>query len=245
MLNAVLALVGVSILIAVHLLARRLWPVEEGPRSSSLSIAGGAATAYVFVHLLPELAAAQQEVADAAPGVVPWLERHAYLLALVGLAVFYGLEGHARASGKERDRTGRGEDAVAPVALLAFLVFAAYNFLIGYLLFEAGEDSTADMVLFGVAMGVHLVVIDHALRRQHREAYRHVGRWLLSAGLLAGWAAGLTTEFSDAALGLGMAFLAGGIILNTLKEELPEDRRSRFGYFALGAGAYSALLLAL
>ena len=39
------------------------------------------------------------------------------------------------------------------------------------------------------------------------------------------------------------AFLAGGIILNVLKEELPEDRQSRFSAFALGAIAYAAVLL--
>ena len=40
------------------------------------------------------------------------------------------------------------------------------------------------------------------------------------------------------------ALLAGGIILNVLKEELPEERKSRFWAFALGAGTYAALLLA-
>ena len=40
------------------------------------------------------------------------------------------------------------------------------------------------------------------------------------------------------------AFLAGGIVLNVLKEELPEQRESHFWAFALGTGLYAALLLA-
>ena len=40
------------------------------------------------------------------------------------------------------------------------------------------------------------------------------------------------------------AFLAGGIVLNVLKEELPEERESHFSAFALGTGLYAALLLA-
>jgi hypothetical protein len=40
------------------------------------------------------------------------------------------------------------------------------------------------------------------------------------------------------------AFVGGSVILNVLKEELPEDRQSRFGAFLVGAAAYSALLLA-
>ena len=40
------------------------------------------------------------------------------------------------------------------------------------------------------------------------------------------------------------AFLAGGTILNVLKEELPERRHGHFSAFVLGAGIYAAVLLA-
>lgn len=46
------------------------------------------------------------------------------------------------------------------------------------------------------------------------------------------------------ALAALFAFLAGGVILNVLKEELPEERESRFSAFAGGALLYAALLLA-
>jgi hypothetical protein len=46
------------------------------------------------------------------------------------------------------------------------------------------------------------------------------------------------------ALSVPFAILAGGIVLNVLKEELPEERQSRFGAFALGTGLYTLLLLA-
>ena len=36
------------------------------------------------------------------------------------------------------------------------------------------------------------------------------------------------------------AFLAGGVVLNVLKKELPEERESRFLLFALGLAAYAA-----
>ncbi|HWN44540.1 MAG TPA: hypothetical protein VNW71_20115 [Thermoanaerobaculia bacterium] len=48
-----------------------------------------------------------------------------------------------------------------------------------------------------------------------------------------------------APLALLFAFLAGGIVLNILKEELPSERESRFSAFALGAGSYAAILLLL
>ena len=68
------------------------------------------------------------------------------------------------------------------------------------------------------------------------------GAWVLE-GAWVGWAAGLATELSRAAVGMLFAFLAGGVILNVLKEELPEERQSRFLPFALGAGLYTAVLL--
>jgi hypothetical protein len=38
-------------------------------------------------------------------------------------------------------------------------------------------------------------------------------------------------------------FLAGGVVMNVLKEELPEERESRFWAFLLGAGLYAGVLL--
>ena len=49
-----------------------------------------------------------------------------------------------------------------------------------------------------------------------------------------------------AAGGVSVAYvfvLAGGVMLNVLKEELPEECQSRFWAFAFGAGAYTVILL--
>ncbi len=58
-----------------------------------------------------------------------------------------------------------------------------------------------------------------------------------------GWAAGAATTVSAAAVDALFAFLAGGVVLNVLKEELPEERRSRFWPFAAGTAGYAVLLL--
>ena len=39
------------------------------------------------------------------------------------------------------------------------------------------------------------------------------------------------------------AVLVGGVILNVLKEELPEERQNRFADFALGASVYVVVLI--
>jgi hypothetical protein len=44
-------------------------------------------------------------------------------------------------------------------------------------------------------------------------------------------------------LGLLFSFLAGGVVLNVLKEELPEERKSNFWAFLFGVVFYAGLLL--
>jgi zinc transporter ZupT len=207
-----------------------------------LSIAGGVSVAYVFVHLLPELAETQEVVAEAAGEVFAFVERHVYLVALLGLAVFYGLERAARQS-RERG-PGREEAAAAPgIFLLHVLSFSVYNAIIGYLLLHREGGGMQELSFFALAMALHFLVNDFGLREHHREAYDRLGRWVLAGAVLLGWVVGLFAEISEAALGVLIAFLAGGVILNVLKEELPEERRSRFWAFACGAGLYAVLLL--
>ena len=98
-------------------------------------------------------------------------------------------------------------------------------------------------MLFAFALGVHFVVNDHGLREHHKDSYDRVGRWVLAAAVVVGWAIGLFGEISEAAVAVLFAFLAGGVVLNVLKEELPEERESRFWAFALGATLYAAILL--
>ena len=94
-------------------------------------------------------------------------------------------------------------------------------------------------------MALHFVVNDYGLREHHKHRYARIGRWALAAAVLAGSAAGLPVEIPEPALALVVALLAGGVILNVLKEELPSEREGRFWSFALGADASAALLLAI
>jgi zinc transporter ZupT len=236
------ALVAALVLGLVHLFSGKLCFLEGVPRSRWLSAAGGVSVAYVFVHLLPELEAAQRAVEEGAEGVLPFVEDHVWLVALLGLAIFYGVEKHSLSSREQRRETA-GEDSTAGSAFwLSIASFAVYNALIGYLLLRGESEDVQTLVLFTLALGVHFVINDFGLREHHKDAYRRVGRWVLFVAVLAGWLVATLTEISEAALGLVLAFIAGGVMLNVLKEELPGERRARFWAFALGAAAYAALL---
>lgn len=235
---APLAAVGLA---AVHLFAGRVGDLEMIPRSEWLSLAGGVSVSYVFVHVLPEIQVASRTVEGSAP--FPWLEHHVYLLALVGFGSFYGLEQFVRATG-ESDRESRAPGPnEAGVFWLHVGSFAPYNALIGYLLVHRESHGVESLLLYAVAMALHFVVNDYGLREHHGRAYHDRGRWLLAAAVLGGVGIGLLTEVSELLVSALFAFLAGGVILNVIKEELPSERRSRFRAFAAGAGGYAAVLL--
>jgi hypothetical protein len=252
------ALVAACALAAVHIVTPSLRFLGGTPRSIWLSIAGGVSVAYVFVHLLPELAASQEDISRAARNAgIFFAERHVYLIALAGLAVFYGLDKlakHSRARGLSPtapDSASADHNAEAdPEAVTSTGVFwihigsfGIYNMLIGYLLLHREVPGLSSLIFFAIAMALHFFVTDFSLNEDHKHRYRRTGRWMLVAALFAGLGVGAAMEIPKAALGTLVGFLAGGVILNVLKEEVPGERRSRFWAFALGMSAYAILLL--
>lgn len=239
----IVSLLAVAVLVAVHLFSGRLHLLEGTPRSVWLSLAGGVSVAYVFVHLLPELAEGQETITEATGEGLAFLDVHIYLVALVGLATFYGLERLATESRRRNRRAGEEDSTSAGAFWIHIGSFAVYNALIGYLLLNRQESGLGALVLFALAMALHFVVNDYGLREHHKVLYESVGRWIISAAIVLGWVVGLAFEVPEAAVAVLTAFLAGGVIMNVLKEELPEERQSRFWAFAAGAASYAVLLL--
>lgn len=229
----------------IHVTIGRLRFLGSVPRSIWLSVAGGVAVAYVFLHVLPDLAAHQRRVAEGFGLSAELAEGAVFATGLAGLTVFYGLERMAKAS-RHRSRSAGGEDSVeAGVFWIHTLSFAIYNVLIGYLLVHREAGGPASVWLFFVAMATHFVTNDFGLRQDHVARYDAVGRWLIAGAVLGGWMLGVRVTVPDPAVALLFAFLAGGVVLNVLKEELPEERQSRFLPFALGAAGYGVVLVAV
>ena len=239
------ALVAVAGLAVVHLIAGKLRFLEGIPRSRWLSIAGGISVAYVVMHLLPELSEAHETVERTGGELLAAVEHHVYLVALLGLVVFYGLERLAAQSRAARRAQGEADATGPAVFWLHIASFGGYNALIGYLLVHREQPGLRGLLLFFIAMGLHFVVTDYGLYEHHKDAYRRLGRWALAGAIVLGWALGVAADIGEAAVAVLVAFLAGGIILNVLKEELPQERESRFWAFSAGAAAYAALLIAL
>jgi len=206
-----LALLFAVALALVHIFAGRLSFLGGTPRSRWLSFAGGVSVAYVFVHILPDLSEHQESIKRSGNLGVAYFEHHVYLLALLGLTVFYGLERVAESSRQRSRKEGKADATSAGAFWLHIASFAAYNALIGYLLLHREEPGLQNLFFFCFALALHFVVNDYGLREHHKGAYHQIGRWILAAAVLAGWVIGRGTEIPEAAIAVLFAFLAGGI----------------------------------
>lgn len=237
-----LSMIFVIGLMVIHLVSKNMKFLSVEPRSKLLSVAGGISVAYVFLHLLPELGRSQEHLRGTIENnFLSFFEDHIYLVAMLGLTVFYGLEQMVKKSKRENSEADRRK-ASDEAFWIHISSFTLYNALIGYLLIREDYSGAWGMTFFFIAMGVHFITNDRGLRATHKEDYDKFGRWLLTAAIAIGWLIGVLTEVSEVLISFLIAFLAGSVVLNVMKEELPDERASSFGAFFIGLVAYSGLL---
>ncbi|HSM83214.1 MAG TPA: hypothetical protein VLS96_16115 [Nodosilinea sp.] len=164
------------------------------------------------------------------------LENSVYALALAGLTFFYGLDRLVLTSPRVSH---------TDTSLIFWLHIAAYallNAIFGYMLLSLGSDSLRQTLIFFVAVALHFLIVDRALREHHKTLYDRQGRWLLTGAIVAGAIAATLTQLNALAIALTGAFLSGSTILNILKRELPDPQQSCFWSFLGGATLYTGLL---
>jgi hypothetical protein len=92
-------------------------------------------------------------------------------------------------------------------------------------------------------MSLHFAVVGNALVREHGHAYHRRGRWLLAASVLAGWLTSAMAPVAEIVISRLFAFVAGGVVITSMNEELPREREGRFWWFVLGSTGYTIVLL--
>ncbi len=216
----------------------RIWS-----RRRYISAAAGISVAYIFIDVLPELEVQRQVLVRAAGGAeLFFAEQRIYALALLSFVVIYGLEHMVLVNRENRHESVAAGDADA-VFWLQLAGYAAYSALIGYLVIERAEHGVLPLVAYTFAMAVHFLIVDHALEEEHGRAYRAWGRRLLAASVLVGWLIGVVTPLSEVAIARLFAVLAGGVVITSLRAELPNDREGRFWPFCLGAVVFAVALI--
>lgn len=197
-----------------------------------LSFAAGISFAYIFIDLLPTLETIEPILKQTFGSFIPYLDHHAYLMALFGVLFFYGL--HA-SSGTSSDRN----------FWLAFSGSALFNFFVGLSLADSSNPDIQPLSFYTIALAMHYFVNDHNMGVEDPRLYQTRARWGLISALFLGFCIGKITHLPNSVEALVVSFLAGGVLLNVMRYELPKREKVGFVFFLLGSLLYSALLLQL
>jgi hypothetical protein len=207
-------------------------------------VAGGISVAYIFLAAFPELNEIQKEVSES--DIIGWeriSEMEVFLLSLVGLTFFYGLENRSKKSWESDRAPNKGGKKNLGIFWIHVSSFAVYNAIIGYLLINREEESLQSFLLYAVAMAFHFIVTDHALEDHFSKSYHTKGRWILVGAVFFGWLLSVFISIPEVYIGIIFSFLAGGVIMNVLKEELPKERESNLLAFCVGVVIYGSILI--
>jgi hypothetical protein len=231
-------LIAVIIFVIIFLFGYKIRLPSRKLHRWMLSFAAGVAVAYVFVHLLPELQKTSHQLLSV-------FEHLVYLAAMLGFLLSYGLEKMTFWSHvKLKNRTLLAEKHIITF-LLHMLGYAAYVWLISYLMIRNIEVSTVSIILYTVALGLHFLGVDFYFFEEYGRLYTKLGRYILTVAVFAGWSIGLFTELHKVLTIILLGLVSGAIIMNTMIMELPQGKEGKFYPFLLGGVFYAALLLSI
>jgi hypothetical protein len=201
-----------------------------------VSFGAGISAAYVFVHVLAELAEARVVIAEFESVPRPFEGRMVYFVGLLGFLAAYGLDHHYHPG-----EPGSAEERQSLVRHVGG--FALYVGLVAYLVVN-GLDG-AQHRLFGLVMAAHFLAINRTLSDEFGAAYTWRFRAVLSVAVLAGWIVGLAAPVPRPVIAMLLAFVSGAVIMNSAVSELAAEREGRLGAFVAGGVTFGLLLLAL
>lgn len=193
-----------------------------GPVSGRMrSFAGGVGVGYVFIVVLPALSTWQGSARQQLD-----TERLVFAVAMAGLVLYYLLE-----VGVERlDQKRRGRAA----AWVHISGFALYSAIVGFILAVYADRGALWLMAYTAALSLHVYMNDRFIFSTRH--YPAAARWILAGSVLAGWGAGVAAPHRYALATFVFAALAGGMMLNILKEELPPEKDGKPLMFVSGIG---------
>ena len=222
--------IALLVLAAVHLFANQAKILGWVWHGRFLSFAAGISFAYVFVDLLPELEKGQPVLKETFDHFLPYLDKHAYLIALFGVLFFYGF--HTQSPNHPERNFW--------ISTSGYLIF---NFFVGASLSDSSNPEIQPIALFTIALGMHYFIRDHSASLENDVIYEKQARWMLVAALFAGYAIGYAAHIPEAIAAVVISFIAGGVLLNVLRYELPKREQVGYVFFLLGALFYTFLIL--
>ncbi len=212
---------------AIHIWSGKLHSFLYKSEEIAISFGGGMAVAYVFMHLLPEL-----EKGSKLLGI------GVNFITLVGFLVFYGVQRYSwKVSSQENPKNSL-------IFYLKLGFSCLYNGLLIYAIPELFDKNPLFVILYIVAMSLHLISADRSLSEDYSHEFKSWGRYVLVASVIAGLTIDIFTEPANELVSdVLTAILAGSLMFNIFKEELPHPENSSFRWFCAGVALYLLLLV--
>jgi len=226
------AFISIIIFSLIHLWAEKIQTMTTLSQARFLSFGGGVAIAYVFIDLLPKLAKSNDFV-EKSFGTFFFLERHVFIMALMGFLLFFTIERIPALVEKKWTQW-------LPIAS-----YALFNFFVGYAVVDKNNPEVRPLLFFTFAFALHYFTNDYSLSEKQGLLYEQIGRWLLIFALILGGCVGMIVKLSATAVALVSAFIGGGVIMNVTRHELSETHPNSIKTFLMAAFMYTILLLSI
>ena len=220
-----------------HWFAVLLADQSDSQQQRWASLGGGAGLAYVFVHLLPELASGGSELSEQI-GMLPYAPTHLveallFFVALLGVLVIFSIDVLAE----------RQASLASISSWLHLSCFAALNYLYAYSLPSLISTGLIYGILFTVAIGSHVLLSDRFSVIHHPKRFRQRNRWIGSSALVLGLVnAYLLHPISDLMLAFASALIGGGLLITVMYEELYAANSTRLLWFMPGSSGMAIRL---
>ena len=192
------------------------------------------------MDIMPTVCKTQAHFSSLEEGITGVFTHHMFFLALIGFLFYLFIESwNTRVLKRVSVRENRYE---RPTFWSSIIAYSLLNFVIAYTIGDISNSDIQPVFIYSAVMIAHLLISAHALREYHDFLFRQIGRWVLSFFLLFGWLVGYYFSISEVFLGMMISFIGGGIILNIVRDDIPNNRSVRFIAFFCGSMAYALLV---
>ena len=206
------------------------------------SISGGLASGYVILLLIPEIKIFNEAIRD------PFLD--AYLLALLGLVIFKGLQHYCLRLVNQKSSAQQEWGFIQAKVMARSLefkvscgVFCVYASLVLLTLpFQFGHlAGPVAKVLYVITFALHLGFEMLGLYEQSEREFASLVPWTTGLSLTLAFVLAAANVLPSWLVISGMAFLAGIIMLQVFRTELPVASESSFFWFGFGTAIFILL----
>ena len=246
------ALVVSLVFVGVHLSSHKIYGFSKHYKKRILSFSGGVASAYVFLDLLPLIERANPHIhviLGNSPLITIFLEKAIFGVAFIGFLVFFVLEYLALKSrnykAQQTTKSLEKTNASRNVFFLHIGLTAVVSLIICYSLRFEILTTGLGVAIYTIALSLHFFISDRSMEEHYGSLYVKYGRYLLAVMPIIGWALSVLFPERESEAYVLLAFIAGAVLFNVIKDEVPSLGTGKPLSFFAGALLYSGLILML